>query len=246
MGFPQIGAMTLTSPPPGSTVPPCGSAAAHDPTAVETRECLDAYVGGRISRRSLIRRLVAGGVTLGAAISYAHILAPERTEAAGCEPYDSGDNEYPGQTLRVTNRSTGSALGDGALSVLFDSDTPGVFSIGAWCGGVARTNGTLRKGGQLLTEVIELELEQPATQTLELPLLPSGIAILNTRAGDFAQIVGASYPVGQGKLSSMDGETFGFRPAGGEKIKVRAFSQRSFCGRPYLGLRISRARKLSR
>lgn len=42
-----------------------------------------AYAEGRMSRRTLIRRLVAAGVSFGAAVSYAHILGQER--AAGGE-----------------------------------------------------------------------------------------------------------------------------------------------------------------
>jgi hypothetical protein len=42
-----------------------------------------AYAEGRMSRRTLIRRLAAAGVSFGAAVSYAHLLGQER--AAGGE-----------------------------------------------------------------------------------------------------------------------------------------------------------------
>jgi hypothetical protein len=41
-----------------------------------------AYLDRRISRRTLVRRLIAGGVSTGAAISYAQILDPQRAVAA--------------------------------------------------------------------------------------------------------------------------------------------------------------------
>ena len=41
------------------------------------QEIVDAYVSGDMSRRLFIRRLVASGVALGAAVSYAHLLTPE-------------------------------------------------------------------------------------------------------------------------------------------------------------------------
>jgi hypothetical protein len=44
-------------------------------------ELLAAYLDGRMSRRSFVRRLVAGGVSLGAAIAYAHELEPSAAEA---------------------------------------------------------------------------------------------------------------------------------------------------------------------
>jgi hypothetical protein len=39
------------------------------------------YLAGRISRRMLIRRLAAAGISFGAAVSYAHLLDPERAPA---------------------------------------------------------------------------------------------------------------------------------------------------------------------
>ena len=48
------------------------------------------YLAGRISRRALIRRLVAAGISFGAAVSYAHLLDPDRAPAA------AGGGEYPG------------------------------------------------------------------------------------------------------------------------------------------------------
>ena len=60
-------------------------------------ELVDAFLEGRISRRTLIRRLVAGGVSAGAAVSYAHVLAPERA-AAGFTP---GGDHYPLVDLRI-------------------------------------------------------------------------------------------------------------------------------------------------
>ena len=60
---------------------------------MSSQELVTAYSQGRISRRTMIRRLVAGGVSVGAAVSYAHLLAPDR--AAG--NHHSGDcqDNYP-------------------------------------------------------------------------------------------------------------------------------------------------------
>ena len=54
-------------------------------------ELVGAYLDGRISRRTLIRRLIAGGVSTGAAISYAQVLAPERAEAS----VSAASDHYP-------------------------------------------------------------------------------------------------------------------------------------------------------
>lgn len=44
---------------------------------MSSSELVDAFVDGRISRRTFIRRLAAAGVSVGAAVSYAHLLAPD-------------------------------------------------------------------------------------------------------------------------------------------------------------------------
>lgn len=45
-------------------------------------ELLAAYASGAVSRRTLIRRLLAAGMTLGAATAYAHLLGPVPARAA--------------------------------------------------------------------------------------------------------------------------------------------------------------------
>ncbi len=56
-------------------------------------ELVEAYLDGRISRRALVRRLVAAGVSTGAAISYAQLLSPQRAAAAEARP--AADSHYP-------------------------------------------------------------------------------------------------------------------------------------------------------
>jgi hypothetical protein len=54
-------------------------------------ELVAAYLDGQMSRRTLIRRLAAGGISIGAAVGYAHLLAPRATGSArllGGEHYD--------------------------------------------------------------------------------------------------------------------------------------------------------------
>ena len=45
-------------------------------SAVGQQEVVSAYLDGRMSRRTLARRLAAAGVSLGAATAYAHLLKP--------------------------------------------------------------------------------------------------------------------------------------------------------------------------
>jgi hypothetical protein len=67
-------------------------------------ELLTAFVEGRVSRRSFVRRLVAGGVSLGAAVSYAQMISPERADAVG----PGTDDFYPliVMTLKAASLAT--------------------------------------------------------------------------------------------------------------------------------------------
>jgi hypothetical protein len=49
----------------------------------EREQLVQSFLEGGMSRRTLVRRLVAGGVSIGAAMSYAQLLNPERAGAAG-------------------------------------------------------------------------------------------------------------------------------------------------------------------
>jgi hypothetical protein len=69
---------------------------------VSRQEAVAAFLDGRISRRTLIRQLVAGGVSVGAAASYAAALDPETASgvvAAGA------DDLYPLVTIKFDTPS---------------------------------------------------------------------------------------------------------------------------------------------
>jgi hypothetical protein len=49
---------------------------------VESQELVEAYAEGALSRRAFIRKLVAGGVSFGAAVAYAQLLDRDAAHAA--------------------------------------------------------------------------------------------------------------------------------------------------------------------
>lgn len=65
---------------------------------MSSHDLVNAYMDGRISRRTLIRRLLAAGVSIGAATSYAHLLAPERASAGFT---GECDDLYPTVTMSI-------------------------------------------------------------------------------------------------------------------------------------------------
>lgn len=78
------------------------------------RDLVNAYVDGRISRRTLIRRLVAGGISVGAAVSYAHLLSPERATA---RPRRQGDEYYPDLGIKVKSTDLGKVINQEKVKV---------------------------------------------------------------------------------------------------------------------------------
>ena len=78
------------------------------------QELVSAFLEGRVSRRTLIRRLVAGGISTGAAVSYAQLLRPEQADAASAV---SSDDHYPMVNMTITTSSVATAVANGRIGV---------------------------------------------------------------------------------------------------------------------------------
>ena len=85
---------------------------------MSNEELVGAYIDGAISRRTLIRRLIAGGVSIGAATAYAHHLAPTAS-ARGSGPF-----EYPVVRLRILSDDLRKVIQDEKLEVRVRSTDP--------------------------------------------------------------------------------------------------------------------------
>jgi len=85
-------------------------------TTVSRQELVSAFLDGQISRRTLIRRLIAGGVSAGAAISYAQLLAPERAAAAPGRGGFSSD-QYPLVDMGITSPSLAAVRSDARIAM---------------------------------------------------------------------------------------------------------------------------------
>lgn len=88
---------------------------------MSNNELVTAYVEGRISRRTLIRRLVAAGVSMGAAVSYAHLLGPER---AGAVPIEQCSPEYPTVAMTILSAKLSRVRADERIQIRADYRDP--------------------------------------------------------------------------------------------------------------------------
>jgi hypothetical protein len=78
-------------------------------------QLVEAYVDGSISRRTFVRRLVAAGVTAGAAVSYAHLLSPGRAHAQTAQ---ADFYTPPVPVLDVRSGSVDTVVDKGKIKVL--------------------------------------------------------------------------------------------------------------------------------
>ena len=79
-----------------------------------SEQLVNEYIEGRISRRTLIRRLLAAGVSFGAAVSYAHMLQPDRAAAGGL-----ADQHFMTVTGRILDQDLDRVIADERVQVRF-------------------------------------------------------------------------------------------------------------------------------
>ena len=87
------------------------------------QELIDTYREGGMSRRTLIRRLVATGVSLGAAVSYAHIFAPAAEAEERRFHADFYEDFYPSDVrLRIASNTVNGVVRTGKVRVFVHTD----------------------------------------------------------------------------------------------------------------------------
>lgn len=89
-------------------------------------ELVAAYVGGRMNRRTLIRRLVAGGASFGAAVAYAHLLQP------GVAPARLHRGVHFDGDVEIVSRDLDRVIEDRGLKVRVQADRSMSISLELW------------------------------------------------------------------------------------------------------------------
>jgi len=92
---------------------------------MSSEELLVAYSEGLITRRALMRRLVAGGVTIGAAATYAHVLAPQ----ARGESEQLIRAEYPSASLKILSGRRKPIVKSEKFKVKVRTDRAGTYKV---------------------------------------------------------------------------------------------------------------------
>jgi hypothetical protein len=96
------------------------------------QELVDAYVEGGVSRRSFVRRLVASGISIGAAVSYAEVLAPAAAAAPPRRKRRGFDDAYPLVSMRILTRDIADVRSKQRLRVRVTSNSSLVLHVSAF------------------------------------------------------------------------------------------------------------------
>lgn len=142
-------------------------------------ELVTSYLDGGMSRRTFIRRLVAAGVSVGAAVSYAHLLAPAARAAAGTD----GDSiEHYEPEIRVAIRGgLRRVLTTRKLEISASADDPVTFTFKAQI----RHQGKLKTVGEK-----QVAFGQPGTRLIQIPISRFGRNVLAGREKSWIKVVG--------------------------------------------------------
>ena len=157
-------------------------------------ELVEAYVEGGISRRTFVRRLVAGGVSFGAAVSYAHLLAPRAGAATGGFAGDGRDHYEPEISVVIRSSRLRRVLAAREIDVRITANDTAAFTLQA----------QVKEEGKLKTIASQaITFNDSTDSVLQLRLNKAGRRILGERRRCWVQVVAtATHQQTQGTFSS--------------------------------------------
>ncbi|MGH2956416.1 MAG: hypothetical protein ACRDL6_05405 [Solirubrobacterales bacterium] len=182
-------------------------------------ELVNAYLEGGVSRRTFIRRLVGAGVTLGAAVSYAHLLSPER---AGAQTANPDFYRAPQVSLDVASKSGPALVKNGAVEVFISVQESAQIQLTAVAtaaaGGAGAAAAKRKRKKAKPRTVASLVVDFPAggQQLIKMPLNRAGRKLFK-RARKAKVLVSATATDRQGAVTAVSAE----RTVKGAKKKKR-------------------------
>lgn len=133
-------------------------------------ELVGAYLDGRISRRTLIRRLAAAGVSFGAAVSYAQVLKPDRAFAR------ADSDHYPNTRLKIVEEDLDEVVNKDRIYVRLHADEDSELKPVNFIA-YLRDHGSFT----VIGTHEEAKFIGPDTRKIKIPLNPGAGAILAVR-----------------------------------------------------------------
>jgi hypothetical protein len=150
---------------------------------MSSEELVNAYLDGGMSRRIFIKRLVAAGTSLGAAVSYAHLLAPDAKAASG-RAGDGLAHYEPEILVGIRSERIRRVLNTRKLEVTVSTDDSAIFVLKAQI----RHKGKLRTIG---TRQVTFPAAT-ADSVVRIPLSKRGRDVLATRDASVIRVACAA------------------------------------------------------
>jgi hypothetical protein len=161
-------------------------------------ELVSAYLEGGMSRRTFIKRLVAAGTSVGAAVSYAHLLAPEARAASGRDG-DGIDHYEPEIQVAIATDRIDKVIQSRKLDVRASADDPVTFAFKAQI----RHRGKLRTVGAKQVTFAGGTVDR----VVRIPINRLGRSILASRNAMSVRVVGVATH-NQPQSQTLPGGTF--------------------------------------
>jgi hypothetical protein len=147
-------------------------------------ELITTYREGGMSRRTLIRRLAASGVSLGAAISYAHLFAPKaeaderRNHADYYEDYYTTDVR-----LRIVSNTVNGVVRTGTVNVFIHTDDGAEITLKVF----TKIRGRLRRIG-----IKTITTTQATSRLVQIPIGDGALRLLRQRDRKWIKVTSAA------------------------------------------------------
>lgn len=135
-------------------------------------ELVSAYLEGRISRRTLIRRLVGAGISIGAAVSYSQVLKPERAFAAAKD-----SDHYPDTSVKIVEEDLDKVVNKGRVMTKVHADEDSELDPLVLRAYLLEHGVYVENLGQTQTKVVG-----PDVKRVAIPLTPAGVTALTGRS----------------------------------------------------------------
>jgi hypothetical protein len=148
------------------------------------QELIHVYREGGMSRRTLIRRLVASGVSLGAAVSYAHLFAPAADAKRSHALPDHYEDFYPPDVrLKVVSNTVNGVVRTGKVKVFAHTDDGATVTFKVF----TKIRGRLRQIG-----VKTFTFSAATSRTVQIPIGDGARNLLRRRDRKWIKVTAAA------------------------------------------------------
>jgi hypothetical protein len=136
--------------------------------SLSQQEMVAAYRDGGLSRRTLIRRLLASGVSVSAALTYAHLFAPSPKAFGG----DYADFYRAEVFLSIVNQTLKGVVRDKSLTVSVTGDEASTVTLRVF----TKFNGSIRQIGTRT-----FPIQRAGSQLIQVPIGPNALDLFAER-----------------------------------------------------------------